>query len=138
MRKLLAVLILAPALALAGPGLWYEPSREGHGITISKSDGGFGVIWWLYNRDRTATFLLAEPCPELPCATALFLPSANWLGGDLDMGDEIGSIEIQPQGDALRVVYDLTGLSPDECQGSPGGLLFAECFGTITFERLTP
>ena len=139
MRNLIAALLLTPTLALAGPGIWHQPDRDGHGIVISQpSEAGSAVLWFLYTRDGSATFLIGEPCPEFPCVTPLFQPSAGWLGGGLELGDEVGSVELSASGEQLRVVFDLRGLSPDECAGiTPGGLLFRECVGTLTLERLT-
>ena len=138
MRISIAVLLLIPALAFGAPGLWFDPARPGHGLSISQpTEGRHAVLWHLYTRDGAPTWVIAEPCSSFPCVTPLFAPTANWLGGGFELGDEIGSLELRPDGDNLRAVFDLRGLSPDECAGiTPGGLLFRECVGTITFVRL--
>ena len=131
--------LLFAGTALAAPGLWHNPDRDGHGLSISQpTDGGHAVIWYKYRLDGTATFLLAEPCPEFPCASELFEPSANYLGGELDRGEQVGLIDIDiAEGDRLRVYFDLRAWTWPRCEGvSAYGVVWRECAGWITFHRL--
>ena len=139
MKILALVLVFLAVSASAGPGLWYEPGRDGHGLTISQpTSGGHAVIWYLYREDGSATFLIADSCPEFPCVTPLYEPSAHFMGGGLNLGDPVGDIEIGV-GDPLPVRFDLREWRPEECFGiSPGGVLFRQCAGRIQFELLAP
>ena len=134
----LAVALLASS-AIAAPGLYHQPARDGHGLSISQpTEAGHSVIWYLYREDGTATFLVADPCPEFPCVTPLYEPTAHFMGSGLDLGDPVGDIEIG-RGDPLPVRFDLREWRPDECFGlSPGGVLWRECAGRLVLERLAP
>ena len=137
MKLIMLALVFLSASLSAAPGLWFEPARDGHGLSISQpTDGRHAVLWYLYTRDGAPTWVIAEPCPSFPCVTPLFAPTANWLGGGFELGDEIGSLEIRADGDNLRASFDLRGLSPEQCDTGIGGLLLYECVGTITFVRL--
>ena len=134
-----AIGLLLAIPAQAAPGLWHNPDRDGHGLSISQpTAGGHAVIWYLYRPDGTAAFLLAEPCREFPCASALFEPSAGYMGGNLDAGDPVGLLEIgTAQNNRLRVYFDLIPWTWPRCEGvSAGGFLWRECAGWITFHRL--
>ena len=134
----LAGLVLA-ASAFAAPGLWYAPDRPGHGISISQpTEGGYAVLWYLPTRSGVAAYLIADPCPDFPCVSALYSPAARWLGGGLNMGEPVGEIEIGV-GEPLPVRYDLRAWDVETCTGiSPGGVLFRECAGRLELERLAP
>ena len=137
-----AMLVLALILigsASAAPGLYHQPARDGHGLSISQpTEAGHSVIWYLYREDGTATFLIADPCESFPCVSALYEPTANFMGGGLDLGEPVGDIEIgQYNGVTLPVRFDLREWRPEECFGiSPGGVLFRQCGGRIDFTRL--
>ena len=119
-------------------GLWHDPASDGHGISITQGSESYAVIWYLYTRSGDATFVIAEPCEGFPCVSALFQPTASWLGGNLELNDPIGSIELSQKGDKLNAVFDLRGLDPASCFNvSPGGLLFNRCVGTINFTKLS-
>lgn len=136
MKYALFLLALVAGSVFAAPGLWYEPDRDGHGISITQSEGGFAVIWYLYRDDGQPTFLIADPCPEFPCVSALYEPSARFMGGDLELGEPVGDIEIGT-GEPLVVRYDLREWRPETCLGiSPGGVLFRECGGRLDLVRL--
>ena len=125
--------------ALAEPGLWHNPERDGHGISISQpGDGGHAVLWYKYRTDGTAAFLMAEPCPAFPCASPLFEPTARYLGGELDLGEPVGLIEIDAAAEnRMRVYFDLREWTWPRCEGvSAGGVVWRECAGWITFHRL--
>lgn len=139
MKCILVLLaFLATPVAFAGPGLWSQPDRDGHGLSISQaSSGGHAVIWYRHRVDGSSAFLLAEPCQTFPCATILYEPSARWGGGDLDLGDPVGSLEIFPDGDQIRVIYDIRAWNVERCENiSPGGALFRECAGSIRLTKL--
>lgn len=121
-------------------GLWYSPDRDGTGIWISPDMGaGHAVLWYLNRRDGSSAYLHAgENCTDFPCVVPLHEPTVSWLGGDVDLGEPIGSLEIQSSDTGLRVTYDIRGFDPDNCFGiSPGGTLFRECAGTRNLVRLT-
>ena len=139
MRISIAVLLLIPALAFGAPGLWFDPGRPGHGLTISQpTDGGHAVLWYLPRRDGSAAYLLGMPCRDFPCVTTLHEPTAAWLGGGLELGEPVGELEIGV-GDPLPLRYDLRDWSGEVCEGiSPGGVLWRECAGRLELERLAP
>ena len=141
MRTLIGLLLLLPSVVFAAPGLWFEPAREGHGLSISApTSGGHAVIWYLYREDGSAAFLLGGPCREFPCVTELFEPKARYMGGELDLGPPVGTLEIgEAKGDRMRVDFNLTAWTWPRCKGvSAMGYLWRECAGTITMHRLTP
>lgn len=126
--------------AIAAPGHWYEPGREGHGLQINR-DTGFGnaLTWYIYRPDGSTAFLVSgENCESFPCVVTLHEPTANFMGGQPFLGPEIGIIEIgQYHGQTLPVRYDLRAWRPDQClHTGPGGALFNQCFGQIDFELL--
>ena len=136
-RLTLASLLLASS-AFSAPGLWFDPDRPGHGISISQpTEGGHAVIWYLPTRAGETAYLIADPCADFPCVSALYSPVASWLGGDLDLGEPVGEIEIGV-GDPLPVRFDLRSFDPDRCSGTPGGVIFLECAGRLELERLAP
>ena len=57
-----ALLLLGCAqTASAAPGLYHQPARDGHGLSISQpTEAGHSVIWYLYREDGSATFLIAD------------------------------------------------------------------------------
>ena len=143
MKSVIRIAAFAVALILIGsasaaPGLYHQPARDGHGLSISQPTeaAGHSVIWYLYREDGTATFLIADPCESFPCVSALYEPTANFMGGNLSLNDPVGDIEIGV-GDPLPVRFDLREWRPEECYGiSPGGVLFRQCGGRIDFTRL--
>ena len=132
----LAGLVLA-ASAFAAPGLWYDPDRPGHGISISQvTEGGHAVIWYLPDQNGDAAYLIADPCETFPCVSALYSPTAGWLGGNADLGEPVGEIEVGV-GDPLPVRYDLRAWATDRCSDiSAGGVLWRECAGRLELEKL--
>ncbi|TQE96894.1 MAG: hypothetical protein FKY71_16370 [Spiribacter salinus] len=136
-----AVATLLFSTAFAAPGHWYEPGREGHGLQINR-DSGFGhaVTWYLYREDGSTAFLIGgSNCESFPCVLTLHEPTARYMGGSLDLGPEVGEIEIgQYDGVTLPVRFDLRAWQPERCDDiSPGGVLWRECAGKIDFELLT-
>ena len=133
----LAVALILIGSASAAPGLYHQPARDGHGLSISQpTEAGHSVIWYLYREDGTATFLIADPCPEFPCVTPLYEPTANFMGGNLSLGEPVGDIEIGT-GDPLPVRFDLRAWRPETCEDiTPGGIIFRQCAGRIDFTRL--
>ena len=127
------------AAVSAAPGWYFEPARDGHGLMISSDTGfGHGVTWFLYREDGSAAFLAAgENCPAFPCVVPLHEPTANFMGGALDLGEPVGSIELHYTGGGFSAFYDLRAWRPDRCFGvSPGGIIFNRCAGRIDFTRL--
>jgi len=126
--------------ASAAPGHWYQPERDGIGLQIDQ-DTGFGsaVTWYLYRPDGSTAFLVGGGnCEAFPCVLTLHEPTARYMGGNLDLGDPVGEIEIGVAGDTLPVRFDLSEWLPERCTDiSPGGVLFRECAGKIDFELLT-
>jgi len=138
--RYLAALLFIPALAFAAPGHWYEPARDGHGLQINR-DGGFGsaVTWYLYRPDGTTAFLIGgETCFEFPCVVELYEPTARYMGGDLDLGQPVGILEIgDVEGDTLPVRYDVRAWQTERCSNiSAGGVLFRECAGRLDLKLL--
>ena len=136
---MLALVFLSTSLS-AAPGLWFEPARDGHGLTISR-DSGFGsaVIWYGYTPEGEAVFLIGgKNCTAFPCVIAMHQPSASWMGGQLDIGPPVGEMEIGIfDGAALPVRYDFRAWQPELCSDiSPGGVIFRRCAGRIDFELL--
>ena len=138
-RLTLAASLLLASSAIAAPGLWHDPDRPGHGISISQpTEGGHAVLWYLPTRAGETAYLIADPCEAFPCVSALYAPTARWLGGGLELGDPVGEIEIGV-GDPLPVRYDLRAWDVESCAGiSAGGVLWRECAGRLELERLTP
>lgn len=148
-RNWLAGVLSLPFMALSGSvgasegfdyaGLWYQPDRPGTGILITPDMGaGHGVIWYLHRRDGTSAFIVGgENCTSFPCVVTLKEPTANWLGGNLDLGEPVGNVDFSEWDGRLRVNFDLRELSPEICEGiSIGGILLRECAGTKFFSRL--
>lgn len=136
---LIAVVALTGS-AVAAPGTWYNPDRDGHGVQINRDSGfGHGVTWYLYRPDGTTSFLVAkEPCLGFPCVAELVEPTAGFMGGNLDLGETVGILEIGvAEGNALSVRYELSAWLLDQCDGlTPGGLIFRKCVGQIDMELL--
>jgi len=134
------VFLFSSTLAVAAPGLYHNPDRDGHGLLLT-ADTGFGnaVIWYLYRRDRSSAVLIgADNCTEYPCVTALHEPRGPWMGGDFDLGDPVGSVEITLLSEnTIKVSYDLRAFDPEKCIGvTPGGVIFNECVGNQVLEVL--
>lgn len=128
--------------ASAAPGHWYEPSKNGVGIQIDQNLHGFGhqVTWYLYREDGSTAFLSgAETCESFPCVIPLVEPTAYFMGGGLELGDPVGTLEIGVyDGDLLPVVYDLREWRPESCFDiGPGGLIFRQCVGRLSLQLLT-
>lgn len=136
----LATLLLFPSLALGQSGHWFDASHPGHGIQINRDSGfGYAVTWYLYRKDGTTAFLTGETtCEEFPCVIALVEPSASFMGGNLELGDPVGTLELTLTGDGnLDAQYDLISWLKADCAGIlVGGLLFRKCIGTIELEKL--
>ena len=49
--------VAAPPVA---PGLYYNPSRSGHGVSISQADGQQMLFWYTYLEDGTPTWYQAQ------------------------------------------------------------------------------
>ena len=126
--------------ASAAPGHWYEPARSGYGIQIDQ-DTGFGsaVTFYLYRRDGSTAFLVGgENCESFPCVLTLHEPSADFMGGELELGPEIGEIELgEYDGAILPMRYDLRVWLGEFCQDiSPGGVIFRQCAGQRDLQLL--
>ena len=134
MRRFILAILFIPALALANPaGLWYSPQRDGAGLWLTADTGeGHWVQWQVYRRDRSSAVLTGDRnCTEFPCVIALHEPSAPWLGGDVDLGEPVGSAEIHITDSGLRLVYDVRAWDLENCSGTPGGIILAQCIGTV-------
>lgn len=137
-----AVVLLVAGSVSAEPGWWYEPApnREGIGLFVTQDMGaGSAVIWYLYREDGSPTWLIGgENCLSFPCVVPLHEPAASWMGGGLDLGEPVGSLEIGAfDGEILPASFDLRGLAPERCSDiSPGGVLFRECAGRLDLQLL--
>ena len=136
----LASLFLAGSV-LAAPGHWYEPAEPGYGVQINQ-DGGFGyaVTFYLYRTDGSTAFLIgAETCEEFPCVVALLEPTADFMGGNLDVGNALGELEIGVfDGEVLPIRFDLRVWLGEYCENiSVGGIIFRQCAGQRNLRLLT-
>jgi len=140
MKSVILIAIFLAGSAIGAPGHWYQPERNGHGLQINR-DSGFGsaVTWYVYRPDGSTAFLVGDSnCEAFPCVLTLHEPTAQYMGGSLELGPEIGEIEIGVAGDTLPVRFDLRAWLPERCTDiSPGGVLFRECAGKIDFQLLT-
>ncbi len=135
---LVAFCLAAPAFA-SPAGLWYAPANDGAGMWITEDMGaGHFVQWHMYRRDQSSAFVVSgEGCFELPCVIPLHEPRAPFMGGAVDLGPAIGTLELHATDAGLRAVYDLRAFDPDSCTGiTPGGLLLNRCVGTINLTLL--
>lgn len=132
----LAAALLAVS-AVAAPGMYHDPARDGYGLSIGTGATGYPVYWYLYRPDGSSAMLVGgELCEAFPCVLALHEPTAQWMGGDPDLGPEVGEIEIGV-GNPLPVRYDLRVWQPERCIGiSPGGTIFRECAGRLELHLL--
>lgn len=135
----LVLSLLLPTTLLASPGLWHDPENDGHGVYISRDTGaGHAVIWYLYDDYGRPSWLISgENCQEFPCQVPLHSPSANWMGGDLDLNAPVGSLTLGPAGEKLAVEYEVIRWVPELCGNvSPGGLIFLGCVGKFELTLL--
>jgi hypothetical protein len=111
-------------------------------LQIDQNLHGFGhqVTWYLYRLDGSSAFLVgSETCAEFPCVLEMVEPTAAWMGGALDLGETVGSLEIGvADEDGLTIQYDLRSWVPEYCTDiSPGGVIFRKCAGWIDLILLT-
>lgn len=146
MKLIITALALLAGTAFSAPGHWYTPDRDGLGLQIDQNFHGFGhaVTWYLYREDGSGAFLVGgETCPYFPCVVELHEPTANYMGGGLELGPAIGILEIGIATEGvLQVDYDLrawlAAQGSDRCENiSVGGILFRECAGKIDLQLLT-
>jgi len=130
----LCAAVLSVSAHASPAGLWYAPANDGAGLWVTEDMGaGHFVQWHLYRRDGSSAFVVSgEGCDKLPCIIPLHEPTAPFMGGTVDLGEPVGTLELRQTDTGLRAVYDLRAFDPDNCTGiTPGGLLLNRCVGTI-------
>ncbi len=86
--------IATPTLA---PGLYYNPQRSGHGVSLSQAGGQQMLFWYTYLEDGTPTWYLAQataPAANTGWWTAPLYRSA-WSGSGYAL-TRVGSVLLTP------------------------------------------
>ena len=131
-------------------GQWHDPGL-GYGVLLDYSApiDQFGVTMLNYRLDGSGAVLSgAQNCRVgvSPCEIGLVEVSASFFGGLFggegpEIGDIVGSMDLEPEGEGLRISWELIGWLNDQepgyCDVPPGGLWFRGCIGSRVLEQLT-
>lgn len=122
-------------------GSWYNPETNGAGFVIDDFNTGIILYWYNYSggfstlKDGQMWFL-CTPHPDSRTDFHIYRPSGRWNGEGFNLGDPIGVLSLEPEGDGLKVAYTFTNLAT--CQPVMVSPVYGGCSGEFLIERLTP